>query len=87
VQGLLATVGVPYVGADVTASSIGIDKAAMKASFAARGLPQLGYHVVDRARWEAAPAAVTDELVTRLPTALVRQARAAGVVDRHQQGP
>jgi D-alanine-D-alanine ligase len=68
VQGLLATVGVPYVGADVTASSIGIDKAAMKASFAARGLPQLGYHVVDRARWEAGPAAVTDELVTRLPT-------------------
>ena len=68
VQGLLATVGVPYVGADVTASSIGIDKAAMKASFAARGLPQLGYLVVDRARWETAPAEVTAELEARLPT-------------------
>jgi D-alanine-D-alanine ligase len=67
VQGLLATVGVPYVGADVTASSIGIDKAAMKASFAARGLPQLGYHVVDRARWDTAPAEVTAELEAQLP--------------------
>jgi D-alanine-D-alanine ligase len=67
VQGLLATIGVPYVGADVTASSIGIDKAAMKATFAARGLPQLDHLVVDRARWEAAPDEVTDELVARLP--------------------
>jgi D-alanine-D-alanine ligase len=55
VQGLLATVGVPYVGADVTASSIGIDKAAMKATFAARGLPQLGYRTVHRARWDLEP--------------------------------
>ena len=46
VQGLLATVGVPFVGADVTASSIGIDKAAMKAAFAARELPQGPYVTV-----------------------------------------
>jgi D-alanine-D-alanine ligase len=67
VQGLLATVGVPYVGADVTASSIGIDKAAMKATFAARGLPQLGYLAVHRARWQAAPEEVAQELAARLP--------------------
>jgi D-alanine-D-alanine ligase len=51
VQGMLATVGVPYVGAGVTASSIGIDKGAMKAAFAARGLPQGPYATVHRRRW------------------------------------
>jgi D-alanine-D-alanine ligase len=64
VQGMLATVGVPYVGADVTASSIGIDKAAMKASFGARGLPQGGYLAVHRSRWEHDPDAVAAELET-----------------------
>ena len=68
VQGLLATVGVPYVGADVTASSIGIDKAAMKATFAARGLPQLAYLAVHGARWRSDPAGVTDELAASLPS-------------------
>lgn len=62
VQGLLATVGVPYVGADVTASSIGIDKGAMKASFAAHDLPQGGYRVVHRGRWRNAPEAVIEDL-------------------------
>ena len=62
VQGLLATVGVPYVGADVTASSIGVDKAAMKASFTARGLPQLAYQSVHRRRWEADEAGVRADL-------------------------
>ncbi len=62
VQGLLATVGVRYVGADVTASSIGIDKAAMKAAFAARDLPQLPYRTIDRTRWAAEPDAVAAEL-------------------------
>ncbi|MFO7961814.1 MAG: D-alanine--D-alanine ligase family protein [Nitriliruptoraceae bacterium] len=67
VQGMLATVGVPYVGADVTASSIGIDKGAMKAAFAAAGLPQLGYLTVHRARWESEADAVLTELLDRLP--------------------
>jgi D-alanine-D-alanine ligase len=67
VQGMLATVGVPYVGAGVTASSIGVDKAAMKASFAARGLPQGGYLAVDRTRWNREPDAVADELADAFP--------------------
>jgi D-alanine-D-alanine ligase len=62
VQGLLATVGVPYVGAGVTASSIGIDKGAMKAAFAARGLPQGPYATVHRRRWGAGSAEVVAEL-------------------------
>jgi D-alanine-D-alanine ligase len=50
VQGLLTSVGVPYVGADVTASSVGVDKRAMKDTFAAQGLPQVPFLAVHRAR-------------------------------------
>ncbi|MEX2562146.1 MAG: D-alanine--D-alanine ligase family protein [Nitriliruptoraceae bacterium] len=66
VQGMLATVGVPYVGADVTASSIGIDKIAMKASFAAAGIPQTAYEGVRREAWLRDPSAVADHLADRL---------------------
>ncbi len=66
VQGLLTTVGVPYVGADVTGSSIGVDKAAMKAAFAAAGLEQGAYATVRRTRWEDDPDAVVAELEAEL---------------------
>ena len=39
VQGLLELANVPYVGPGVLASAVGMDKAAMKVMFAARGLP------------------------------------------------
>jgi D-alanine-D-alanine ligase len=83
VQGLLTTVGVPFVGAGVTASSIGIDKAAMKASFGARGLPQGGYLAVHRSRWDDDPAGVTGEVTGRLAgpwfTKPVRQGSSIGI--------
>ena len=62
VQGLLDSVGLPYVGADVTASSIGIDKAAMKAAFGAAGLPQGDYRIVERRTWESDPDAARARL-------------------------
>ncbi|MFO8075121.1 MAG: D-alanine--D-alanine ligase family protein [Actinomycetota bacterium] len=52
VQGLLASLGVPYVGADVASSAVGIDKRQMKNVFKARGLPQTSYLAVRRASWE-----------------------------------
>ncbi|MBP1604802.1 MAG: ddl 2, partial [Acidobacteria bacterium] len=48
VQGLLELAGVPYVGAGVLASAVGMDKAAMKLVFAASGLPTPDYVVVRR---------------------------------------
>ena len=39
IQGLLELANVPYVGAGVLASAVGMDKAVMKLVFAARGLP------------------------------------------------
>ena len=83
VQGMLATVGVPFVGADVTASSIGIDKGAMKAAFAAADLPQLRYLTVHRSRWLREADDVLTELLDRLPmpwfTKPARQGSSIGI--------
>jgi D-alanine-D-alanine ligase len=38
-QGLLELADIPYTGANVTSSAVGMDKAAMKAAFRAAGLP------------------------------------------------
>jgi D-alanine-D-alanine ligase len=58
VQGLLELADLPYVGAGVLASAVGMDKATMKAVFAAHGLPIVEHMVVLRAEWRADPARV-----------------------------
>src|SRR3989454_306583 len=58
IQGLLELAGVPYVGAGVLASAIGMDKGAMKDIFRAHGLPIVDYVVVKRHEWRREPAAV-----------------------------
>jgi len=45
IQGLLEMADLPYAGAGVLASSVGMDKELMKAAFAAHGLPQVDYLV------------------------------------------
>jgi D-alanine-D-alanine ligase len=52
VQGLLELLNVPYVGAGVAASAVGMDKVLMKGLFAQHGLPVLPYSVVRRPQWE-----------------------------------
>ncbi|MYB42055.1 MAG: D-alanine--D-alanine ligase [Chloroflexi bacterium] len=42
-QGLLELSGIPYVGAGVAGSAVGMDKSLMRAQFAAHGVPQPGY--------------------------------------------
>jgi D-alanine-D-alanine ligase len=66
VQGLLELASVPYVGAGVLASAVGMDKAVAKLVFAARGLPQVKYLVVLRQAWTAAPANVATDVRTLL---------------------
>jgi D-alanine-D-alanine ligase len=64
VQGLLELANVPYVGAGVLSSAVGMDKAVAKMVFAARRLPVLDYLVVKRRDWQSDPkgivARVTD---------------------------
>ena len=62
IQGLLELANIPYVGAGVLASAVGMDKAAMKVHFAARGLPVCPYRVVLRHEWKASPAKIAAEL-------------------------
>ena len=52
IQGLLELANVPYVGAGVLASAVGMDKGVMKVVFAAHGLPICPYRVVMRHDWE-----------------------------------
>ncbi len=52
IQGLLELANVPYVGAGVAASAIGMDKALMKVVFSAHGLPGCDWRVIVRHEWE-----------------------------------
>ena len=52
IQGLLELANVPYVGAGVLASAVGMDKGVMKVVFAAAGLPVCPYRVLFRHDWQ-----------------------------------
>jgi D-alanine-D-alanine ligase len=52
VQGLLELAGLPYVGAGVLASAVGMDKDVQKRLFAEAGLPIVPFVVVRRSEWE-----------------------------------
>lgn len=57
VQGLLELANLPYVGAGVLASSVGMDKDVMKRLFRDAGLPVLPWQLVLRSDWEKDPGA------------------------------
>lgn len=54
IQGLLEMANIPYVGAGVLASAVGMDKITMKKVFAQEGLPQCMYRHFTRKQWENA---------------------------------
>jgi D-alanine-D-alanine ligase len=62
IQGLLELANVPYVGAGVLASAVGMDKALMKVVFAAAGLPVCPYRVVLRHEWERRRDAIAADI-------------------------
>ena len=66
VQGMFELLNVPYVGAGVAASSVGMDKVLMKRMFAAVGLPQVDYVYCTRNEWETDPSTVTKRVEERL---------------------
>src|SRR5205085_503805 len=66
VQGLLELANVPYVGAGVLASAVGMDKAAMKLVFSACGLPICDYEVVLKRDWQRDERLIMTHLVDRL---------------------
>lgn len=65
VQGLLELLGMPYVGAGVMASAMGMDKVAMKAAFQQAGLPVAPFQVVRISVWRENAAALLSALDQR----------------------
>jgi D-alanine-D-alanine ligase len=58
VQGLLELANIPYIGAGVAGSAVGMDKAITKKLFQASNLPIVKYVFISRNEWEQTPEAV-----------------------------
>lgn len=65
VQGLLEMAGLPYVGSNVLASAVGMDKAVAKQLFAQVGLRQTDFQIILRKQWQQQPAMIVEELEQR----------------------
>src|SRR4029077_15751432 len=66
IQGLFELADLPYVGAGVLASAVGMEKGTMKAVFHAHGLPVVEHEVVMRHEWRADRAGVTRRVGERI---------------------
>ncbi len=66
IQGLFSLMRVPFVGSGVLGSAVGMDKQAMKAAFAAAGLPQVPYACVEAGDLEGNPEPLLDRLEAEL---------------------
>ncbi|MGC9359658.1 MAG: D-alanine--D-alanine ligase family protein [Anaerolineae bacterium] len=65
VQGLLELVGLPYVGAGVLGSALGLDKIAAKDVLRANGVPVVPGIPVQRSRWSKEPNGVLEDAERR----------------------
>jgi D-alanine-D-alanine ligase len=65
VQGLLELAGIPYVGASVTGSALGMDKAIFKDLMRAHGLPIVDYVMLKRKEWDTDPEGVMQRVEER----------------------
>ena len=66
IQGLFSLMQVPFVGSGVLGSAVGMDKQAMKAAFAAAGLPQVPYACVEASELEEGQEALLNRLEQQL---------------------
>jgi D-alanine-D-alanine ligase len=66
IQGLLELANVPYVGAGVVGSAVGMDKIVMKAAFRAAGLPTVEHAWFTRRRWQGDREGVLAEVEAKL---------------------
>jgi D-alanine-D-alanine ligase len=66
IQGVLELANLPYVGAGVLGSALGLDKIYMKRAFAAAGLPIVDYLPITRRQYERDPEAFIDLVEQRL---------------------
>lgn len=62
IQGLFELIGLPYVGCNVLASSVGMDKILMKDVYKSKGLPIVDYTWFYRTSWENDREAVLEQI-------------------------
>lgn len=65
-QALFDIMGLPYVGAPMAASAVGMDKVYMRDIFQGRGLPQVAYEACTWAQWKEG----ADQVLDRVEAAL-----------------
>jgi D-alanine-D-alanine ligase len=65
-QGFLELAGIPYTGAGVLASAVGMDKVVFKDLMRGHGLPVVDYAWYRRSAWTDAPAPILRDVVERL---------------------
>ncbi len=83
-QGLCEMVNVPYVGADVVGSAVGMDKGVQKALLRDAGLPVVPFRVVEGRRWEQDPAGVYEEVASLGYPCFVKPTRLGSSVGVHR---
>jgi len=66
IQGLLELADLPYVGAGVTGSALGMDKIVQKTVLRAHGLPVADFVPILRKEWERDPDAVIERILETL---------------------
>ena len=76
VQGLLETVGVPYVGSGVLSSAVAMDKGFMKAALEGAGLQVGRYVVITDRQWRSGPDQVLRDVAGLGLPVFVKPARA-----------
>src|SRR5262249_43765363 len=65
-QGLLELADIPYVGAGVLASAVGMDKAMMKAIFRAHDLPVVPHLVMLHHEWQAGAGRLARQVASEI---------------------
>ena len=75
-QGMLESMGVPYVGAGVLASAVGMDKHFMKIAFAAAGLAVGPYETLTSRQWRLSAQSCLDRVRRLELPVFVKPARA-----------
>jgi len=78
VQGLLELANLPYVGAGVLASAVGMDKDVQKRLFEQAGLPVVPFFVFRRSEWENNREDISADVLTQLRLPLFVKPAAAG---------
>ena len=66
VQGVLDLAGIPYVGAGVQGSAVGMDKETQKRLFLQTGLPVAPYVVLQRAEWKSSRGKLPPDIRRKL---------------------